>query len=312
MDVAHSLFALIDKGGGDRADFQRSIGLIGSLLEGRTFDGLFNRAIGTGVSAVQLLREANEQQIPIFQVTPENYATVAPQLQLGSEIQGAIANAVAAGKTVLVSQRAPMHGNWSGVGYIVEDPATGAAAYLINGGLNGGADDPCDPERRPEPVRVPVLEIVFALALILLIILILIMLPEIVIAMGEILAAAGPVLARLAIVLGLAAAPLPAMAAGGGGPGPGEGISPPGNCTPEQYATLVAAKVATCDSPPACRGTDCATLTQALTRLQGCVAARETLMVTCFAGGDRRHIDELDAAMRAVANCACRVARHCL
>ncbi len=30
-------------------------------------------------------------------------------------------------------------GDWSGTGYIVTNPETGAGAYMISGGLNGGA-----------------------------------------------------------------------------------------------------------------------------------------------------------------------------
>jgi hypothetical protein len=125
------------------------------------------------VSAVQPLRGANDQGIPIHLVTSANHAQVAPRLQLPEDIRQEIANAVLAGRQVLVSERAPLHGAWQGVGYILEDPEQGTAAYLINGGLNGGADSPCEKERQKEPVRVPVLEIIFIIALVLALILLL-------------------------------------------------------------------------------------------------------------------------------------------
>jgi hypothetical protein len=53
------------------------------------------------------------------------------------------------------------------------------------------------------------------------------------------------------------------------------------------------------------------TLTTALSRLQGCVTARQAIMTQCFRGGDQAHADELDNAKRAVDNCACRVAKYC-
>ena len=313
MDVAHSIFAVIEKDNSDRGSFQSVIGLLGSMLEGRTFDALLGRSLGSGVSAVQLLRDANEQKIPIYRITGANYDVIAPQLQVGADIQGQIGDAIAAGKTVLVSQRAPFHGNWSGLGYIIEDPATGSAAYLINGGLNGGSDDPCNPEERREPVRIPILEILIILIIILLIILLILMFPAIAAAIAAALAGLGeaaPAMAALLLALGLAASPTPASAAPGGG-APGDGIAPPGDCTPEQYAALVAAKTASCNAGPSCRTNDCATAIAALARLNDCVAAREAVMVTCFRGGDQAHIDELASANRAVANCTCTVARVC-
>ena len=88
-------------------------------------------------------------------------------------------------------------------------------------------------------------------------------------------------------------------------------MKPPGDCAQTQYDTLKLAVDTYCKSGPSCKGTDCAQLTQALTRLQNCAAAREAIMVQCFKGGDQIHVDELDAARRAVDNCACRVAKYC-
>jgi hypothetical protein len=312
MDVARSIFAVVDKNDGDTVPIERVLGNLGSLLEGRTFDGLFNRAAGTGVSAVQLLREANEQQIPIFRVTQANFASIAPQLSVSASILSDISNAVAVGKTALVPQRAPVHGNWSGVGYIIEDPATGAAAYLINGGAAGGSDDPCNPESPDDPVKVPIIEILIILIIILLLILLLLFLPEIIAAIAGILGGLGelgPAAAAILLALGLAATPTAASAAPP--PLPGDGMVPPGDCTPAQYATLVAGVAATCKSGPSCKTTDCGVMAVALTRLQGCVAARDAINTTCFRGGDQAHIDERDAAQRAVDNCACRIARLC-
>jgi hypothetical protein len=57
-----------------------------------------------------------------------------------------VRDAVAAGKRVLIPRDDVPLLDWRGVGYIVSDPATGAAGYLLSGGLAGGAtakkDDP--------------------------------------------------------------------------------------------------------------------------------------------------------------------------
>ena len=52
-----------------------------------------------------------------------------------SEIQ----NALAAGKEVTVHQSPITQSGWTGSGYIITGPATGAGAYKISGGANGAA-----------------------------------------------------------------------------------------------------------------------------------------------------------------------------
>jgi hypothetical protein len=49
-----------------------------------------------------------------------------------------IQNALAAGKEVAVHQAPITQSGWTGSGYIITDPATGAGAYKISGGANGG------------------------------------------------------------------------------------------------------------------------------------------------------------------------------
>ena len=311
MDVAHSIFATIDRGNADRGDLQRVIGLIGSLLEGRTFDGLFGRPVGAGVSAVQLLREANEQQIPIHLINADNYGTIAPLLQVPSDIAGAISDAVYAGKTVLISQRAPSHGHWSGFGYIVEDPATGSAAYLINGGLNGGSDDPCNPERPREPVRVPLLEILLIVLIIILIILLILLLPEIIAGIGAILGGLGelgPVMAAVLAALGLAAAPA-AAAAATPLPGPGDSMVPPGDCTIGQHLALQAEVDEFCHGTPSCRRfVQCSTIEYVSNLWLQCALARSTINNTCFRGGNVGHRIAENQAYANLAECQCRMA----
>ncbi|QSQ18941.1 hypothetical protein JY651_26685 [Pyxidicoccus parkwayensis] len=310
MDVARSLLAVVDKANGDTAEIYRLTGTFGSLLEGRTFDALFKREQGSGVSAVQLLREANQQQIPIYRITAENYEAIAPRLNLPADIKNEIYDAVLAGKHVIVSERAPTHGNWKGAGYIIEDPDTGAAAYLINGGLNGGSDDPCDPDRNREPVRVPIVEIILIAFIIAAIILLIMSLPALAPAAG---AALKPALAGLLILLGLGAAS-PAFA----GPSPsfpGNGMVPPGDCTIAQHLALQAVVDLECHGAPSCRpypvrGASCVLLQAAKDRNLRCALARSTVNNTCFRGGNQTHYDEEVIAYQRVALCECRLATN--
>jgi transglutaminase-like putative cysteine protease len=309
MDVARSLLAVVDRANGNTAEVVRLTGTYGSLLEGRTFDSLFKREQGSGVSAVQLLKEANQQRIPIYRITSENYEDIAPRLNLPADIEGEIYDAVLAGKHVMVSERAPAHGNWKGVGYIIEDPDSGAAAYLINGGLNGGSDDPCDPDRKREPVRVPIFEIILIAIIIIAIILLIASLPALAPAAG---AAAKPALAAFLLLLGLGATP----AFAGPSPSfPGNGMTPPGDCTYAQHLALQAVVDTECHGAPSCRpypvrGADCVALQAAKDRNLRCALARSAVNTTCFRGGNTTHYNEEVIAYERVTVCECRLATN--
>jgi transglutaminase-like putative cysteine protease len=315
MDVAHSIVAAAERSNGSTREFHRSSGLAGSLFEGRTFDTVLGREQGAGVSAVQLLREADQQKIPIHLVSGDNFDELAPSLQLDADVLADVRSAVLQGKEVLIPERAPFHGDWQGVGYIIDDPSTGAGAYMISGGLSGGGDDPCDPERQTEPVHVPVFEIALLLFMIALMIAIIIFMPEIILGLGTALARSGPLLARVAMMLGVGASASPAAAAVGLSPFPGDGLAPPGDCTPEQYLPLKAAVDALCHGAPSCRqfprrGANCAELLGAAERNRQCLDARIARETLCFRGGDRGHRIQIEDTENRVATCACRIAQN--
>jgi hypothetical protein len=62
-----------------------------------------------------------------------------------------IVNAIHAGKHAIVPQREIVPGNWQGSGYIIQDSITGAGAYLLEGGLRGGALEglSCEASKNP-------------------------------------------------------------------------------------------------------------------------------------------------------------------
>jgi len=66
---------------------------------------------------------------------------VLPLLGMGVETKNDIRAAINAGKIVTAHQSAITVGTWSGFGYTVIDPVTGAGAYMISGGTNGGVID---------------------------------------------------------------------------------------------------------------------------------------------------------------------------
>jgi hypothetical protein len=119
-------------------------GMTSSGLEHRVPERLFSTPDNSveGISTVKALQLANAQGIPIYTVTQQNIATVLPKLQLDSYVKADIQNAVNAGKVVTVSKTNINFKGWNGCGYILTNPETGAGAYLISGGLNGGLLDP--------------------------------------------------------------------------------------------------------------------------------------------------------------------------
>jgi hypothetical protein len=94
------------------------------------------------VSAIKLLGLANQQNVPIYIIDSENSQRV-DELSISSYDKQDIRNLINAGRKVLVPQSDVQHVNYSGIGYIALDLQTGAGAYMISGGYNGG-DTTCD------------------------------------------------------------------------------------------------------------------------------------------------------------------------
>ncbi|MFZ5875052.1 MAG: transglutaminase domain-containing protein [Nitrospirota bacterium] len=92
------------------------------------------------VSAVKALALANSQGIPIYTITPQNSASVLPQLAIPVSSLTDIKNAVNAGKIVAVSKTPVLFHGRAVLGYMVLDPETGAGAYIISGNNGGLAD----------------------------------------------------------------------------------------------------------------------------------------------------------------------------
>ena len=89
------------------------------------------------ISAVKALQIAASEGQKIYTITQANFSSALPKISLSSAAREEIRNAVAAGKEVTIHER-PIHAfGWSGSGYTVIDPETGAGAYMIDGGANG-------------------------------------------------------------------------------------------------------------------------------------------------------------------------------
>jgi hypothetical protein len=89
----------------------------------------------TAVSAISLAQDRGQKT---FVITSSNVAQALPRLNHNGQIKTDISNAVAAGKEVTIHESPVSSDGWTGAGYFVLDPQTGAGSYLIDGGANGG------------------------------------------------------------------------------------------------------------------------------------------------------------------------------
>ena len=87
---------------------------------------------------------------------------------------------------------------------------------------------------------------------------------------------------------------------------PGEGMKPPGDCEPGDYAALRGAVLSECKGAGG-RGCDSTMgldqIEENIAQNARCIAARRTLDTTCFKGGDQSHRDQLQEAVSSLMNC---------
>jgi hypothetical protein len=89
------------------------------------------------ISAVKALAIAASQGQKIYTITQANQDIILPQINVDPDVMTEMQNALSAGKEVTVHQSPITQSGWTGTGYIITDPATGAGAYKISGGANG-------------------------------------------------------------------------------------------------------------------------------------------------------------------------------
>jgi len=130
---------ILEHKGGDatkRKEFVRAAGKFGSYLEGAVFDQAFSPFTPSGVSTISMLGQAHTQGLKVYTLKPGDEALVA-QLNINPDVQSEISNALAVGREVTVPQQDVTWGGYTGLGYIIEDPGDGSAAYQIDGGRSG-------------------------------------------------------------------------------------------------------------------------------------------------------------------------------
>lgn len=124
----------------------RQLGAIMSAFEHTVPEQLFGRdPTGTlqanGYSAVKILAVAASQGQKIFTFTTRNqadHASMLGQITVEEGVKGEIANALANGFEVTIHEAPIAENGFVGSGYTLIDPSTGAGAWKVSGGANGG------------------------------------------------------------------------------------------------------------------------------------------------------------------------------
>jgi hypothetical protein len=93
-----------------------------------------DEAPAEGISAVKALALAAAEGQKVYTITQDNLYTALGQIQLDTDTEQEIVNAVNAGREVTTHQYQINVNGWVGEGYIILDPNTGAGAYKIAGG----------------------------------------------------------------------------------------------------------------------------------------------------------------------------------
>jgi hypothetical protein len=130
------------------AAFRKAAGIQYSALEHSMPERAFRNASlpdndpgqPQAVSAVKAIAVAASQGQRIYALNAANQAihtSALSQLNVDAAVKDEIADALATGKEVTVHQSKINFAGFTGSGYIITDPETGAGAYKVSGGANG-------------------------------------------------------------------------------------------------------------------------------------------------------------------------------
>jgi hypothetical protein len=141
MDVGH-LRRVSFTGDGNMTKwvaYNKARGQYASMLEATMPSSLLSSSQNEtdGTSTITLLAAAASAGQKIFRLTETTQSQLADVSQSESVMQN-VRSSLAAGKEVVIHQTPIAASGYSGAGYMVLDPSTGAGSYLIEGGANGG------------------------------------------------------------------------------------------------------------------------------------------------------------------------------
>ncbi len=137
IDVDSDVHSVTSLNGDDSVSkkYMLSTGILGSLYESVVWEELTGEE---SISTISILAKAQENDIDILNISTLNLDSGLNELHTDETTKQEIIKAVNEGKTVIIPTENTVIGDWHGTGYILLDRATGAGAYMISGGLNGG------------------------------------------------------------------------------------------------------------------------------------------------------------------------------
>ena len=122
--------------------FMQLSSLEGSVLENRTFEDDFQVE---SISTAKLIGythdlDVNNPQLGAAMLTIDNtnIGSIVPALSIDDDVKADITNAVAQNYTVKVPNQTMTYEDWTGIGYIKENPDTGESGYMLTGMIAGG------------------------------------------------------------------------------------------------------------------------------------------------------------------------------
>ncbi|MCF6237714.1 MAG: hypothetical protein L3J79_02695 [Candidatus Marinimicrobia bacterium] len=119
----------------DARNFMRFSALQGSVLEGRVFEDDFQVA---SISTAKLLGLAAQGSASLLTLDGNNIDLL-ETLDLAENVRQDIVNAVNQGLVVTLPKTEQRYYDWSGIGYLKENPVSGEAGYMLSGMIAGAS-----------------------------------------------------------------------------------------------------------------------------------------------------------------------------
>jgi hypothetical protein len=138
IDVDQDMQSIVSNDGDDdRVEaYLAQSGLHASYSEGRGFEGALS---GRPASTAHVFQQAAEQGIPLHVVAPSNIEQSLATVDAPSSAEAEIRNAVSLGQLVTIPRSPVRIGGFHGTAYTIEDLDSGAAAFRLSNGTNGGS-----------------------------------------------------------------------------------------------------------------------------------------------------------------------------
>lgn len=118
--------------------FNMQAGAMSSLLEGMAWKYLLGNKTDLGISSVAILMQALSEGKLVLQIDSNNLESALAKLNAPDYLKDEIRNFINQGNVVVIPEGDVNINSWKGFGYVVSDPETGSAGYIISGELAGG------------------------------------------------------------------------------------------------------------------------------------------------------------------------------